>query len=116
MIQSESKCPFVETHACYDNVFVFYMYRCGAGLKALFSSPAFQHFLNCTPMRVVHSEKAIYQPVTLRKVSCCVRSYISMYCSSSSFMFGTVKVVKYVYKRMLFILYTGTKWHCDTLE
>lgn len=49
--------------------------RCGEDLKILFSNPDIQHFLNSIPMCDLKSDKAIYQPGTLRKVSApCINS------------------------------------------
>lgn len=40
---------------------------CGRGLKALYSSPVLQNFLNHVPMKQSYCEKGIYQPGALRK-------------------------------------------------
>ena len=41
---------------------------CGRGLKALYSSPVLQNFINHVPMKESYCEKRIYQPGALRKV------------------------------------------------
>lgn len=41
---------------------------CGRGLKALYSSPVLQNFINHVPMKQSYCEKRIYQPGALRKV------------------------------------------------
>ena len=61
-----------DVHACmymfiaFTYLLVPYACRCGEALKMLFTSPTLQHFLSCTPMREANSERAIYQPGTLK--------------------------------------------------
>ena len=65
----------------YENLCLMLEYVGVVQDSTLFSSPLLQHFLNCTPMREAHSEKAIYQPGAMRKVSELVYDYHSFQCN-----------------------------------
>ena len=57
-------------------MFSFLLNRCGKDLVSLYNSPAIQHFLNGIQAKTLQSDKDIYQPGALRKVS---KVYIFFY-------------------------------------